>query len=60
VLDVRAMVLDRPGRPLRAAELPLPEPGRGEVLLRVHGGGLRRLRDGTVRGAAVLVVDPQR
>ncbi len=29
------MVLDAPGRPLRAAELPDPEPGRGEVLVEV-------------------------
>lgn len=33
---MRAMVLDAPGRPLRAAELPDPKPGPGEVLLRVH------------------------
>jgi propanol-preferring alcohol dehydrogenase len=33
---MRAMVLDAPGRPLRAAELPDPEPGPGEVLLDVH------------------------
>jgi propanol-preferring alcohol dehydrogenase len=29
------MLLDAPGRPLRAADIPLPEPGRGEVRLRV-------------------------
>jgi alcohol dehydrogenase, propanol-preferring len=33
---MRAMVLDRPGEPLRAAEPPEPEPGPGEVLLEVH------------------------
>ena len=33
---MRAMVLDRPGEPLRAAELPEPEPGPGEVLLEVR------------------------
>lgn len=33
---MRAMVLDAPGRPLRAAELPDPEPGPGEVLLDVR------------------------
>src|SRR5579871_5368748 len=32
---MRAMVLDRPGQPLRAAELPVPTPGPDEVLLRV-------------------------
>jgi alcohol dehydrogenase, propanol-preferring len=30
------MVLDAPGRPLRAAELPDPEPGPGQVLLAVQ------------------------
>jgi propanol-preferring alcohol dehydrogenase len=33
---MRAMVLDSPGDPLRAAEVPEPEPGPEEVLLRVH------------------------
>jgi propanol-preferring alcohol dehydrogenase len=33
---VRAMVLDLPGEPLRAAEVPVPEPGPEQVLLRVH------------------------
>jgi alcohol dehydrogenase, propanol-preferring len=33
---VRAMILDAPGEPLRAAEVPVPEPGAGQVLLRVH------------------------
>lgn len=36
------MVLDAPGRPLRAAELPDPEPGPGEVLLEVHACGICR------------------
>jgi alcohol dehydrogenase, propanol-preferring len=47
---VRAIVLDAPGRPLRAAELPDPVPGPGEVLLRVRACGVCRtdlhLRDG--------------
>jgi propanol-preferring alcohol dehydrogenase len=30
------MVLDVPGEPLRIAEVPVPEPGEGQVLLRVH------------------------
>src|SRR5215213_1050718 len=30
------MILERPGEPLRAADVPDPEPGRGEVRLRVH------------------------
>jgi propanol-preferring alcohol dehydrogenase len=33
---MRAMVLDRPGQPLRAREVPRPVPGPGELLLRVH------------------------
>jgi alcohol dehydrogenase, propanol-preferring len=32
---MRAMVLDAPGQPLRAAELPEPEPGPGELALEV-------------------------
>jgi len=36
------MVLDRPGEPLREAEVPEPEPGPGEVLLRVHACGVCR------------------
>jgi propanol-preferring alcohol dehydrogenase len=33
---MRAMVMDGCGRPLRAAELPVPEPGPGQVLLAVE------------------------
>jgi alcohol dehydrogenase, propanol-preferring len=33
---MRAMVLDSVGEPLRAAEVPAPEPGPEEVLIRVH------------------------
>jgi propanol-preferring alcohol dehydrogenase len=39
---MRAMVLDAAGRPLRAAEVPDPEPGPGEVLLRVAACGVCR------------------
>jgi propanol-preferring alcohol dehydrogenase len=39
---MRAMVLDGPGEPLRAAELPEPEPGAGQVLLEVHACGVCR------------------
>ena len=31
-----AMILDVPGEPLRVAEVPVPEPGQGQLLLRVH------------------------
>ena len=36
------MVLDEPGRPLRAADVPEPEPGPGELLLRVLACGVCR------------------
>ena len=36
------MVLDRPGQPLRAAEVPVPDPGTGEVLIRVRACGVCR------------------
>ncbi|HEY4097364.1 MAG TPA: zinc-dependent alcohol dehydrogenase family protein [Baekduia sp.] len=39
---MRAMVLDRPGTPLRLAELPEPVPGRGQLLLRVRACGVCR------------------
>lgn len=39
---MRAMVLRAPGEPLRAAELPVPEPGAGQVLLRVLACGVCR------------------
>src|SRR5215203_4725587 len=30
------MILDVPGEPLRVAEVPVPDPGEGQLLLRVH------------------------
>jgi alcohol dehydrogenase, propanol-preferring len=39
---MRAMLLDRPGTPLRAAELPRPQPGPGQLLLRVRACGVCR------------------
>ena len=36
------MVLEAPGRPLREAEVPSPEPGAGEVLLEVAACGVCR------------------
>ncbi len=33
---MRAMILEAPGEPLRSAEVPVPEPGPGQVLIRVH------------------------
>jgi propanol-preferring alcohol dehydrogenase len=39
---MRAMVLDAPGRPLRAADLPRPSPGAGQVLLQVRACAICR------------------
>ena len=50
--ELRAAVLDAPGRPLRAADVPEPSPGPGRLLLRVHACGVCRtdlhIRDGEV------------
>ncbi|MGZ8635261.1 MAG: alcohol dehydrogenase catalytic domain-containing protein, partial [Solirubrobacteraceae bacterium] len=57
------MVLDEPGRPLQARELPDPQlhPSRpGEVLVEVHACGVCRtdlhIRDGEVRGCKLPVI----
>uniref|UniRef100_A0A831UF03 alcohol dehydrogenase n=1 Tax=Geobacter metallireducens TaxID=28232 RepID=A0A831UF03_GEOME len=39
---MRAMIFDGPGKLLRLAEVPMPEPGPGEVLLKVHACGICR------------------
>lgn len=39
---MRAMLLDAPGAPLRLAEVPLPKPGSGEVLVKVEACGVCR------------------
>jgi propanol-preferring alcohol dehydrogenase len=39
---MRAMQLDRPGAALREVRVPVPRPGVGEVLLRVHACGVCR------------------
>ncbi|HEX2410289.1 MAG TPA: zinc-dependent alcohol dehydrogenase family protein [Solirubrobacteraceae bacterium] len=47
---MRAALLEAPGSPLRAADVPEPVPGPGQILLRVHACGVCRtdlhLRDG--------------
>jgi propanol-preferring alcohol dehydrogenase len=57
---MRAMVLDRPGNGLRLAELPDPEPGPGEVLIRVHACGVCRtdlhVVDGDLTGPKLPLV----
>jgi len=40
--SMRAMVLERPGTPLREAARPVPAPGPGQVLLRVSACGVCR------------------
>jgi propanol-preferring alcohol dehydrogenase len=39
---MRAMLLEAPGMPLRAQEAPVPSPGPGQVLIRVHACGVCR------------------
>lgn len=39
---MRAMVLERAGEPLKLAELPVPVPGKGELLLKVLACGICR------------------
>jgi propanol-preferring alcohol dehydrogenase len=39
---MHAMLLETPGRPLRPAELPIPRPGPGQLLLRVAACGICR------------------
>lgn len=39
---MRAMLHERPGMPLRLVELPLPQPGRGELLIEVEACGVCR------------------
>jgi propanol-preferring alcohol dehydrogenase len=58
------MLLDRPGAPLRAAEVDVPEPAPGQVRLRVHACGVCRtdlhLRDGELEpGHVPLIIGHQ-
>jgi propanol-preferring alcohol dehydrogenase len=39
---MRAMVMRAPKQPLELTEMPMPEPGHGQVLLRVHACGICR------------------
>ena len=50
---MRAMIFEAPGRPLKAVERPIPRPGPGQLLLKVHACGVCRtdlhLLDGEVQ-----------
>jgi propanol-preferring alcohol dehydrogenase len=39
---MRAMVLEAPGQPLKWREVPVPQPGAEQVLIRVHACGVCR------------------
>lgn len=39
---MKAMVLERVGEPLKLRELPIPEPGKGEVQIKIHACGVCR------------------
>jgi propanol-preferring alcohol dehydrogenase len=57
---MRAMLLDEPGEPLRAADVEVPEPGPGQVRLKVHACGVCRtdlhLRDGEVEAGHLPLI----
>ncbi len=54
------MILEQPGRPLHLVERPVPDPGPGDLLLRVRACGVCRtdvhVRDGEVRGRHLPIV----
>ena len=56
---MKAMQLDAPGNPLRPVERALPEPGAGEMLIRVSACGVCRtdlhVVDGDIRGKLPIV-----
>lgn len=56
---MRAMQLDAPGRPLRMVVRPVPEPGAGEILVRISACGVCRtdlhVADGDIVGTLPIV-----
>jgi alcohol dehydrogenase, propanol-preferring len=57
---MRAMLLDEPGEPLRADNVEMPQPGRNQVLIKVHACGVCRtdlhLRDGDVEAGHLPLI----
>ena len=57
---MRAMLLDQPGRPLRLADVPIPEPGPGQVRLKIAACGVCRtdlhVVDGDLRDAPYPII----
>jgi propanol-preferring alcohol dehydrogenase len=57
---MRAMLLDEPGTPLRADEVEMPQPRRGQVLIEVHACGVCRtdlhLRDGDIEAGHLPLI----
>lgn len=48
---MKAWLLDEPRTPLRLADVPTPEPGPGQILVKVHGAGLCHSDVAYVEGA---------
>jgi alcohol dehydrogenase, propanol-preferring len=57
---MRAMLLDEPGKPLRAGNVEMPQPGLDQVLIQVHACGVCRtdlhLRDGEVEAGHLPLI----
>jgi alcohol dehydrogenase, propanol-preferring len=57
---MRAMLLDEPGKPLRADDVEVPQPRSGQVLIEVHACGVCRtdlhLRDGEVEAGHLPLI----
>jgi alcohol dehydrogenase, propanol-preferring len=57
---MKAMVLEAPGRPLRAVERPAPEPGPADVVVQVRACGVCRtdlhIADGELTGGALPII----
>jgi alcohol dehydrogenase, propanol-preferring len=60
MVTMRAMVLERPGTPLTMCELPLPEPGAGELQIEVNACGVCRtdlhVVDGDLKNPKLSIV----